>query len=84
VTSNNSCLPEVTGDAAVLVDPLDEMQIAGGIHKILQDETLRARLIEKGLARATRYRWLDAAEKTLQLYRESVLLNVHSPAFKPV
>ncbi len=84
VTSNNSCLPEVTGDAAVLIDALDERQIAQGIHQILRDEALRARLIEKGLARAARYRWLDAAEKTLQLYRESVLLNIQHPAFKPV
>ena len=71
VTSNVSSLPEVTGDAALLVDPLDQSSIESALLKIVGDEALRARLREQGIQQAKRFTWREAAEKTLQLYREA-------------
>jgi glycosyltransferase involved in cell wall biosynthesis len=71
VTSNTSSLPEVTGDAALLVDPYSEDQIADALLQITGDEALRSRLRAAGLEQAKRFTWRDAAARTLQLYRES-------------
>jgi glycosyltransferase involved in cell wall biosynthesis len=57
VTSKVSSLPEVVGDAAVLVDPMSVEDIARGLEQVLTDETLRASLIEKGHARARSFSW---------------------------
>jgi glycosyltransferase involved in cell wall biosynthesis len=71
VTSNTSSLPEVTGDAALLVDPYSEDQIADALLQITGDDALRSRLRAAGLEQAKRFTWRDAAARTLQLYRES-------------
>lgn len=71
VTSNVSSLPEVTGDAALLIDPLDQASLESALLQITGDEALRARLKEQGIEQATRFTWREAAEKTLQLYREA-------------
>jgi glycosyltransferase involved in cell wall biosynthesis len=57
VTSNVTALPEVAGDAALLVDPTSIEQIADAIKRIVRDTTLREQLRKKGLARATQFRW---------------------------
>jgi len=57
VTSKVSSLPEVVGDAAVLVDPYSVEDIARGLERTLNDEALRASLIEKGYARAKSFSW---------------------------
>src|SRR5207244_1069467 len=57
VTSNVSSLPEVAGDAAVLIDPYDPASIAGGIEQVLTNETLRRDLRRKGVARAGQFSW---------------------------
>jgi glycosyltransferase involved in cell wall biosynthesis len=57
VTSRMSSLPEVVGDAAVLVDPYSVEDIASGIGRVLGDDDLRATLIERGRARARTYSW---------------------------
>src|SRR5262245_21224918 len=79
VTSNTSCLPEVTGDAALLVDPLDEPQIADALLRIVSDGALRSRLRMAALVQATRCTWRDAAEKTLRLYREIIMIRNQKP-----
>jgi glycosyltransferase involved in cell wall biosynthesis len=71
VTSSVSSLPEVTGDAALLIDPKDEQALAGALMEILNNQRLRAELREKGIAQAGKFTWRDAAEKTLRLYREA-------------
>jgi glycosyltransferase involved in cell wall biosynthesis len=71
VTSDNSSLPEITGDAALLVDAYDEVALAEAILCVVNDQALRTRLRAAGLARAGQFTWRAAAEKTLQLYRES-------------
>ncbi len=69
VTSNNSCLPEIVGAAALTVDTYDEAALADGLLRVLQDEPLRARLRTAGPARAKLFTWRAAAEKTLELYQ---------------
>jgi glycosyltransferase involved in cell wall biosynthesis len=69
ITSNVSSLPEVAGDAALLVDPLDVDAIAVALDRLLVDERLRASLREKGIARAGQFTWARAAEKTWGVYR---------------
>jgi glycosyltransferase involved in cell wall biosynthesis len=72
VTSSTSCFPEILGDAAVMVDPYDEAALARAMLAVIGDEDLRARLRAAGRARAQRFTWRAAAEKTLALYREVV------------
>jgi glycosyltransferase involved in cell wall biosynthesis len=64
LTSNVSALPELVGEAAVLVDPRDDASIAEGLLRIVTDESLRQRLREAGLARAARYDWDETARAT--------------------
>jgi glycosyltransferase involved in cell wall biosynthesis len=70
VTSNTSSLPEVVSDAALLIDPYDEQDLANALLRIVNDEKLRALLRERGFVQAKKFTWRNAAEKTLQLYRE--------------
>lgn len=61
LASNVSAIPEVTGDAALLVDPLSENAITAGLDSLLTDEALRVRLISAGTARAATYPWSRTA-----------------------
>ncbi len=69
LTSTVSALPEVAGEAAVLVDPNDEEAIAKGMRMLLEDEDLRDRLIAAGLARAARFTWFETARRTAEVLR---------------
>jgi glycosyltransferase involved in cell wall biosynthesis len=68
VTSNLSSLPEVVGDAAVLVDPYDPQAIADGMYRVLSDPALQADLKQKGLLRARQFSWEDSARKVREIY----------------
>ncbi len=70
ITSNVSSLPEVGGDAVLYVDPQNVGDITAGISKILSDENLRRRLIEKGFSQVKKFTWSLAADKTLRVYKE--------------
>jgi len=70
ITSNVSCLPEIAGDAALLIDPRSTAELTGAICRILQSETLRADLISRGRVRAQRYRWENCAEQSLEFFRK--------------
>ncbi|MBC8249028.1 MAG: glycosyltransferase family 4 protein [Anaerolineales bacterium] len=65
VCSNASSLPEVAGDAAVLVDPLDVEELAAAMERVLGDEKLRAGLIERGFEQAKKFSWEKCAHETL-------------------
>lgn len=69
VAGDSSSLPEVCGDAAILVDPRDTGAIAAGIHAALSDQNLRARLRDEGPRQAASFRWSDAAAATVEVYR---------------
>lgn len=68
VCSNVSSLPEVAGEAALQVDPLDVKMLAEGMARLLQDDALRQSLADSGLARAGQFSWEKAAQATLELY----------------
>ena len=70
ITSNVSSLPEVVGDAAVLVNPLDAEAIAQAMARVLADARLRRELIARGLERAQTFRWADAAAQTRAVYAQ--------------
>jgi glycosyltransferase involved in cell wall biosynthesis len=70
VTSNVSSLPEVAGDAAVLVDPYDPHAIADGIYRVLTDEKLRRDLRRKGVARAGQFSWEQSVRRVRAIYDE--------------
>ncbi len=70
VVGDRASLPEVVGEAGLLVDPDDPEAIAAGVDRILTEETLRSRLRESGLERASSFSWKRVAEETSQVYRE--------------
>ena len=69
VASNASCLPEVLGDAALLVDPSDASGFAHAVEAVLSDSELRGRLVTAGRARARQFTWERCAERTVEAYR---------------
>jgi glycosyltransferase involved in cell wall biosynthesis len=71
VTSNVSSLPEVVGDAAVMVNPENVFEIARGIRDALLDEKLRETLIRRGKERAERFSWERTARQVLEIYQQS-------------
>ncbi len=64
--ANTSSLPEVAGDGALLVDPLDLDALTAGLQTIVNDALLRAALVERGLHNLERFRWSDAAAAVLR------------------
>ena len=68
VTSNVSSLPEVAGNAGLMVDPYDTEAIAQALTNILDDTALRSQLIEKGYAQVGRFSWVESARKLRQIY----------------
>ncbi|KAB8139761.1 glycosyltransferase family 4 protein [Chloroflexia bacterium SDU3-3] len=70
LTADNSSLPEVVGDAAVLVDAMSVPSIAGGIERLMNDSALRARLAAQGPAQARRFTWDHAAQQVLACYEQ--------------
>jgi len=70
VASNVSSLPEVLGDAALLVNPENVFDIARAIQEVLLDQDLRQELIGKGKAQAARYSWERTAREVLEVYRD--------------
>jgi glycosyltransferase involved in cell wall biosynthesis len=69
VASNASCLPEVLGDAAMLVDPSDGPGFSRALEAVLTDPELRERLVAAGRTRARQFTWERCAERTIEAYR---------------
>jgi len=72
VTSGVSSLPEVVGEAAMIVKPENVFDIARGIREVLTGDELRASLIAKGQEQVKRFSWYDTARQVLDLYREVI------------
>lgn len=72
VTSNRSSLPEVTGDAALAVDPEDEEALAAALARLESEPALRDDLRARARERARRFSWDEAARRTLELYAEAL------------
>lgn len=70
VAANNSSLPEVVGDAGILLDANDSDALARALFAVLTDQQLRATMISAGKAQATRFTWQQAAELLLAAYEQ--------------
>jgi glycosyltransferase involved in cell wall biosynthesis len=78
ITSNVSSLPEVVGDAALLIDPLDAGAIADAMAQVLTDQALRASLIARGHERVKAFSWARSVGRVRQVYAELVARPVHA------
>jgi glycosyltransferase involved in cell wall biosynthesis len=72
VAGNRSSLPEVVGEAGLLVDPLDTGALAAALARLLDDGELRARLRQAGFGRAAGFTWREAARRTLGVYEAAM------------
>ena len=70
LTSNSSALPEVSGDAALLIDPTNLDAISSGLRELATNEELRKKLSDRGKARAAGFSWEAAVSRTWAAYRE--------------
>jgi glycosyltransferase involved in cell wall biosynthesis len=69
ITSNTSSLPEVVGDAGIMVDPTDRDRFCEGMLALYRDSTLRDSLAAKSVARAAQFTWERCARETVNAYR---------------
>jgi glycosyltransferase involved in cell wall biosynthesis len=69
VVSNVSSLPEVVGDAGILIDPHDVDELTVAMWRVLNDDEIRHEMQENGLRQAARFSWERAARETVQIYR---------------
>jgi glycosyltransferase involved in cell wall biosynthesis len=69
ITSNTSSLPEVAGDAAVMINPDDPLELAEGIFNVIDDRTFRQDLIQRGRVQAAQFSWRQTAQETLKAYQ---------------
>ncbi len=72
VSSNATCLPEVSGGAALYFDPLDVQDMAVKIDTMLSDQPTREAAIAKGYSQAAKYSWRRMAEQTLEVYKKAL------------
>lgn len=75
LTSNNSSLAEICGDAAHLINPLDEAEIAAGLRALLEDPDWRTELGRRGRRRSREFSWSEAAAQTMALYERVLKTN---------
>jgi glycosyltransferase involved in cell wall biosynthesis len=70
ITSNRSALPEIAGDAALIVDPANVEEIAGALRRLMDDQNEREELARRGRARAAHFTWTETARQTYAVYTE--------------
>ncbi|BBM37294.1 glycosyltransferase family 4 protein [Pseudoleptotrichia goodfellowii] len=70
ITSNISSLPEVAGDACILVNPLEEEEILKGYEKVIFDSNFRNNMIKKGIEQSKKYQWKESAKQLEKIYDE--------------
>jgi len=70
LAGKNSSIPEVTGDAACLVDPMNVNDIAEGLHQIIFNSDYREKLVEKGFEQIEKFSWQRAATEYIRLYKQ--------------
>ena len=75
ITSNISSMPEINGDAGILIDPHNEQELEDAILNVLEDTNLRKQMIEKGFKRAKEFSWERCAQQTLDVLDEVMKLN---------
>ncbi len=70
VTSNVSSLPEVVGDAAVLVHPENVFELMRALHRVLMDQSLREKMKERSYRQVTKFSWEKSVRRMMEVYRE--------------
>jgi glycosyltransferase involved in cell wall biosynthesis len=70
VTSNTSSLPEVAGNAGLLINPENVFEIRRGLQRVLLDPVLRTQMKQRGYEQAQRFSWLSSVSRILEIYRE--------------
>jgi len=70
ITSNTSSMPEVAGDAALIIDPFKPEEITAAMTRIIDDSDLRKEMTNRGIQRASKFSWRSMAEQVLELYKE--------------
>ena len=70
ITSNVSSLPEVAGDAAILVNPYDVKEISKAMKNIIENEELKKKMIRKGLDQVKKFTWEESVKKLEKIYSE--------------
>lgn len=78
ITSNISSLPEVAGDAAILIDPYSVLDIRTGLQEVLTNDIVREDLRRRGKQRAARFSWERTAHETLTVYYQALAIGVRS------
>lgn len=74
IVADRGALPEVAGDAGIIVDPTDPDELGAAIEKIIDDDALAAQAAIRGVARAQRFSWAQTAERVYQVYGEAMAL----------
>ena len=72
ITSANSSLPEVVQDSAILVDPYNIKEISQAMKTVLEDQSLRAKLVERGYNQVKKYNWHRSAERMLEVFNRII------------
>jgi glycosyltransferase involved in cell wall biosynthesis len=70
ITSNTSSMPEVAGNAAIIINPYKPEEITQAIVDLVSDKKLREKLMAEGLVRAAKFSWKAMAENVLEIYNE--------------
>jgi len=71
ITSNTSCLPEISDNSAILIDPLSPKEIALALEKIIKSKILQKKLSQKGILRSKEFSWQNTAKATLEIYEQN-------------
>jgi alpha-1,3-rhamnosyl/mannosyltransferase len=71
ITSRVSSLPEITGDAALLIDPRSLTELRDALSRLLLTPTLRAELAARGRSRARAFRWEECAARSMRFFQEA-------------
>ena len=77
IAGNRTSLPEVVGDAGLLVDPFDEQALALAMARVIENSDLAAELCVKGLKRAREFSWQKTARMTIEVYEQAVKRNLN-------
>jgi glycosyltransferase involved in cell wall biosynthesis len=69
ITSNTSSLPEVIGDAGIMIDPKNSDDLCQAMLDVINSQSLRNQLSQKGINRAKQFSWSKCAEETIKVYK---------------
>lgn len=72
ISSNVSSIPEVVGDAGILIDPANEVELANAIEELIDDQQLRGLYSKKGLQKSRNFTWSNCVEKTVNAYQKVI------------